>query len=125
MERPNDHVFTSTQELLVDGRQLIEKKQKTLMHANGIETGLVLVHERTIDDKSYKVTEIIDDLTYRCCCSDDDEIEIETEMTENEVKQFKEDWTRLWNPDFTKEEINSDSTDSTDSIDSTDSTDSD
>ena len=112
MDKPveNDHVFKSTQELLVDGHHLIEKKQKTLRHANGIETGLVLVHIRTIDDKSYKVTEIIDYLTDVCCCSDDDESpEIETEMTENEVKQFKEDWTRLWNPDFTKKEINSSS----------------
>ena len=106
MERPveNDHVFTSTQELLVDGHHLIEKKQKTLRICGscGFQTGHVLVHVRTIDDKSYKLTEIID---YLIDCSDSEIPEIETEMTDLEVFQFEEDWTSLWNPDFTKKEI--------------------
>ena len=104
MERPveNDHVFTSTQELLVDGHHLIEKKQKTLRICGscGIQTGHVLVHVRTIDDKSYKLTEIIDYLI------DERKFpEIETEMAPHEIKRFEEDWTSLWNPDFTKKEI--------------------
>ena len=81
----NHHVFTTTHELLVDGHHLIEKKQKTLSHADGIEKTLVLLHVRTIDDKSYKVTETFD------------ERHVETEMTEDEVNQFEEDWTSLWN----------------------------
>ena len=115
MDKPveNDHVFTSTQELRVDGHHLIEKKQNSLRHDNGIETALVLVHERTIDDKSYKVTVIWQDLV-DCDCSDQvcnigdwlqDFREIETDMTENEIRKFEEDWTSLWNPEITKNEI--------------------
>ena len=93
----NHHVFTTTHELLVDGHHLIEKKQKTLSHADGIEKTLVLLHVRTIDDKSYKVTET----NY----SGVPESQVETEMAEDEVKQFEEDWTSLWNPEITKNEI--------------------
>ena len=93
----NHHVFTTTHELLVDGHHLIEKKQKTLSHADGIEKTLVLLHVRTIDDKSYKVTETN--------LNGVPESQVETEMAEDEVKQFEEDWTSLWNPDYTKNEI--------------------
>ena len=93
----NHHVFTTTHELLVDGHHLVEKKQKTLSHANGIEKTLVLLHVRTIDDKSYKVTETN--------FSGVPESRVETEMAEDEVKQFEEDWASLWNPDITKNEI--------------------
>ena len=98
----NHHVFTTTHELLVDGHHLIEKKQKTLSHADGIEKTLVLLHVRTIDDKSYKVTEISKISAYDCGVP---ESQVETEMAEDEVKQFEEDWTSLWNPDITKNEI--------------------
>ena len=98
----NHHVFTTTHELLVDGHHLIEKKQKTLSHADGIEKTLVLLHVRTIDDKSYKVTEISKISAYDCGVP---ESQVETEMAEDEVKQFEEDWASLWNPDITKNEI--------------------
>ena len=75
----NHHVFTTTHELLVDDHHLVEKKQETLSHANGIEKTLV----RTIDDKSYKVTETN--------FSGVPESRVETEMAEDEVKQFEED----------------------------------
>ena len=105
----NHHVFTTTHELLVDGHHLIEKKQKTLSHADGIEKTLVLLHVRTIDDKSYKVTKIRDceiDSDCECqCVTDFTEIQVETEMAEDEVKQFEEDWTSLWNPETIKNEI--------------------
>ena len=90
----NHHVFTTTHGLLVDGHHLVEKKQKILNHANGI---FVLLHVRTIDDKSYKVTETN--------FSGVPESRVETEMAEDEVKQFEEDWASLWNPDITKNEI--------------------
>ena len=85
-------------ELRVDRHHLIEKKQKTLMDGND-EKMLVLVHFRSIDDKSYIVTEINN--------GEDDALErqVESDMTEDEVKKFEEDWTNLWNPDFTQEEI--------------------
>ena len=83
-------------ELWVDRHHLIEKKQKTLMDGND-EKMLVLVHFRSIDDKSYKVTEIINDK------KDTVERQDETDMTEDEVKKFEEDWTNLWNSDIIKE----------------------
>ena len=114
----NDRVYTSTQEMLEDGHHLMEKKQETLHRANGKTTGLVLVHERTIDDKSYKVTETINyycendcDGCDRCRPNEPSYIftlsshKIETEMDEEEVKQFEEDWTSMWDPDFTVKEI--------------------
>jgi hypothetical protein len=99
-------VETTEQELRVDGHHLIDKKQKSFIDANEIgrqifqsecssdlmffET-IYLVHIRTIDDKSYKVTEMV--------TGEDEALErqVETDMTEDEVKQFEEDWTNLWN----------------------------
>ena len=112
-------VETTEQELRVDGHHLIDKKQKSFIDANEIGTQIfqgdfssdmmffetmVVVHIRTIDDKSYKVTEIngheaverqVETL----------ERQVETDMTEDEVKQFEEDWTNMWNPDITQKEI--------------------
>ena len=91
-------VETTEQELRVDGHHLIDKKQKSFIDANALgnfyEAGMffetmVVVHIRTIDDKSYKVTEING---YEVL-----ERQVETDMTEDEVKQFEEDWTNLWN----------------------------
>ncbi len=28
-----------------------------------------------------------------------------TDMTDKEIKQFEEDWTKLWSPEVTKKEI--------------------
>ena len=47
------------------------------------------------------VTEIIYH-SHKCCCP---VVETETDMTEDEVKKFKEDWKNLWNPDITKNEL--------------------
>ena len=30
---------------------------------------------------------------------------VETDMTDEEIKQFEEDWTKFWNPEVTKKEI--------------------
>ena len=101
-------VETTEQELRVDGHHLIDKKQKSFIDANALgnfyEAGMffetmVVVHIRTINDKSYKVTEINN--------GEDEALErqVETDMTEDEVKQFEEDWTNMWNPDITQKEI--------------------
>ena len=84
------HVDTMTHELRIDGHHLIEKKQKTLTHIDGIDKTLILVHFRSIDDKSYQVTE-----TNYCGVP---ESQVETDMAEEEVKKFEEDWTNLWYP---------------------------
>ena len=56
---------------------------------------LVLVHIRSIDEKSYKVTEINNGENEAL------ERQVESDMTEDEVKQFEEDWTNLWNRKLT------------------------
>ena len=97
-------VETTEQELRVDGHHLIDKKQKSFIDANALgnfyEAGMffetmVVVHTRTIDEKSYKVTQIH--------TGEDEALErqVETDMTEDEVKQFEEDWTNLWNRKLT------------------------
>ena len=95
-------VLTTIHEAFIDNHHLMDKRQETLLNFNGIERTEVLVHVRTIDDKSYKVTEISKISAYDCGVP---ESQVETEMAEDEVKQFEEDWTSLWNPDYTKNEI--------------------
>ena len=99
----NHRVLTMTNELQIDGHHLIEKKQ---IHTNVSNKFVVesseRVHIRSIDGKSYKVTEIICH-SHKCCCP---VVETETDMTEDEVKKFKEDWKNLWNPNITKNELN-------------------
>ena len=83
----NLRVFTMTNELQIDGHHLIEKKCQ--YHER--------VYIRSIDDKSYKVTTktIWHDGIWH-------DVETnETDMTEDEVKKFEEDWTNLWNPVIT------------------------
>jgi hypothetical protein len=117
--------FSSTHDLRVDGHHLIEKRQKTLSyemprvhwtrgtHQNEIEK-TVVVHVRTINDKSYKVTKSRDELDTGWILTaypdaaivfPADKIQVETKMTEDEVKQFEEDWKSLWNPETIKNEI--------------------
>ena len=84
-ETIENHHHTMTHELWIDGHHLIEKKQKNLIHTDGNDKNLVLVHIRSINEKSYKVTEIK---------KGDDappEIQVETDMAEDEVKKFEED----------------------------------
>ena len=79
-------------ELWVDDHHLIEKR-KTLIDGNN--KTLVLVRIRSINDKIYK--EVIE--------ADVPESQVESDMTKDEVKKFEEDWSNLWNPDITKNEI--------------------
>ena len=88
-------VETTEQELRVDGHHLIEKKQKTLIDGKD-ET---LVHIRSIDEKSYKVTEVNNGEDVAL------ERQVESDLTEDEVKQFEEDWTNMWNLEITQKEI--------------------
>ena len=93
----NHDDVTMKHELRVNGRHLIEKKQITWIH----DKTLGLVYIRSIDDKSYKVT------SFNLYNGEENapELQIETDMTEDEVKKFEEDWANLWNPDISKNEI--------------------
>ena len=86
MSDTTHHVVTK--ELKMDGHHLIEKKQKTLN--DGKEE--MLVHIRSINEKSYKVTKINSGED----AAPETQIEI-TNMGEDEAKNFiRFDWTRLW-----------------------------
>ena len=73
-----------THELWIDGHHLIEEKQKNLIHTDGSDKTPVLVHIRSIDEKSYKITEINN------CDNAAPETQVETDMAEDEVKKFEE-----------------------------------
>ena len=95
----NHKIVTMEHEIRVDGHYLSEKKQKTVIEClESEETTNIVVHLRVIDDKSFKVTET----------SKGDQSPIrteETEMTQDEIKEFEEKWLALWNPRITKKEM--------------------
>ena len=109
-----DHhiILTMEHEMKIDGHYLTEKiKQTTSIESLNEESigdqTIAREQTRSIDDKFYKVTEIKDGV-------DDDTTEekwfettetVETNMTGEEIKQFEEDWTKFWNPEVTKKEI--------------------
>ena len=53
----------------------------------------VLIHSRFVDDRSYIVHETLTE-------GNDDEPDqvVITQMTQEEVERFEEDWINLWNP---------------------------
>ena len=67
-------------DLWVDGHDLIEKKKKSLIDVNG--KTFVFVHIRSIDEKSYKVTDI------------------KNGVFGSESKSESGFWTNLWNSDI-------------------------
>ena len=77
-------------EMKVDGYHLIERREETL-----VDHKTIVVHSRSIDDRSYAVK--------RTLTEDKDVVKIvtETEMTHEEVEQFEEYWSNLWNPQAT------------------------
>ena len=89
----NHHVVTTTHELQIDGHHLIEKKQRT----HGPIT-VILVVIRSIDDKSYQVTDTYPTYSgtgkaankpcplFRYCQPGLIERQVDTDMAEDEVK---------------------------------------
>ena len=79
----------------VQNHNLIETKEKTLFEGTNTESGdskTIIEHIRTIDDRTYKVTEhFMNGFTTG-------NRSVETDMTEEEVKQFESDWSSLWEP---------------------------
>ena len=86
----------------VENHNLIEKKQKTLFDGTNTESGdskTIIEHIRTIDDRTYKVTEhFMNGFTTG-------NKSVETDMTEEEVKQFESDWSSLWEPKINVDEL--------------------
>ena len=98
---------TMTHELRIDGHHLIEKTQNPLTHIDGIDgKTLIVVTSRSINDKSLKITLI---LVFSIMFSPggpwEPQPQVETDMTEDEVKKFEEDWTNLWDPRITQNDF--------------------
>jgi hypothetical protein len=101
MVTENHKIVTMEHEMRVDGSYLCEKKQQTLISpfdSTNSKATTIMIHIRTIDQKTHKVT---------ATQEEDREIVtvIETDMTEDEIKQFDDDWMRLWTPKITQKHI--------------------
>ena len=78
---------TSCSEMKVNGYHLIERREETL-----VDHMTIVIHSRSIDGHSYAVIKTLTE--------DKDVVKIvtETEMTHEQVEQFEEYWSNLWNP---------------------------
>ena len=78
---------TVCSEMKVNGYHLIERREETL-----VDHMTIVIHSRSIDGHSYAVIKTLTE--------DKDVVKIvtETEMTHEEVEQFEEYWSNLWNP---------------------------
>ena len=91
-----NHVTTTTvhETLTVNGYHLVDKKQQTLVDPKASDNSpkmTIIIHSRSIDDRSYAVQ-------WYHTEGNDEERKVETEMTQEEVQRFEEDWCTLWNP---------------------------
>ena len=103
------HAITTTvHEMKVKGFHLVEKKQETLVDpkaSDGAPKMTILIHSRSIstddpsiDDRCYVVQENITEGEVIRTEGKKYLDQNETEMTQEEVKKFEEDWSKLWKP---------------------------
>ena len=88
-------VTTLVHEMKVNGYHLVERKQKTNVDPKAPDNTpkmTIIIHSRSIDDRCYDVQETLTE------GMDEPDRVIETEMTQEEVERFEEDWSNLWNP---------------------------
>ena len=86
-------ITTMIHEMKMDGHHLVERKRRSSMDIVGTPKITVLIHSRFIDDRSYIVTET--------CIEVNDGIPyVTTQMTQEEVQKFEEDWINLWKPEI-------------------------
>ena len=88
-------ITTVVHEMKVNGYHLVERKQKTNVDPKASDNTpkmTISIHSRSIDDRFYDVQETLTE------GMDEPDRVIETEMTQEEVETFEEDWSKLWNP---------------------------
>ena len=91
--------WTMVHGMKVNGYQLLERKQNFLVDPRASEDSPkmnMFVHFRSIDARNYSVIETL---------NEDEEVlnqVIETHMNQQEVENFEEDWSNLWNPEDQK-----------------------
>ena len=91
-----NHVITTrVHEMKVNGYHLVDKIQETTVNpkaTDGSPKMTMMIHSRSIDGRSYAVQwNLIEG-------EDEPDRMVETEMTQEEVQRFEEDWCSLWNP---------------------------
>merc|ERR1712135_181946 len=108
IERHKVHVMEHN--LVVSGISVSEKKERTIVtaediHGNNIADGkpikTIIVHTRAIGDRKYSMKETQD--------TDGKAIDsnVDTAMSDMEIKKFEEDWKDYWIPTITDEQIES------------------
>ena len=90
-------IVTVEHHLKTNGHTLIEKKQKTIITPmvakdERIPETIILVHIRSLDGKSCKVTETMIDGV------EEGERTTETDLTDSELEILHENWRRFWSP---------------------------
>ena len=87
-------ITTMIHEMKMDGHHLVERKRRSSMDIVGTPKITVLINSRFIDDRSYIVSET------RTEGNDEPIRVVTTQMTQEEVKKFEEDWINLWKPEI-------------------------
>ena len=91
--------WTMVHGMKVNGYHLLERKQNSLVDPRVLKDSpklTIFVHFRSIDARTYSVIETL---------NEDEEVlnqVIETHMNQQEVENFEEDWSNLWNPEDQK-----------------------
>ena len=90
-----NEILILEQEININGHHLVERTEKSLIYG----MSKIITNERKIDEKSYKITENFMKFTNfgRFTTSSLDRT-VETELNTKEVKEFNENWEKLWNP---------------------------
>ena len=94
-------IKTMVHEMKMNGCHLVDRKQRTSVYdvncygVNGYyghrrTKTTVLIHSRFVDDRSYTVHETLNE--------GNRVVRTQTQMTQEEVERFEEDWINLWNP---------------------------
>ena len=96
-----NHVRTTrVHEIFRNGYHLVDKIQETTINPKATDGSprskmTIMIYSRSIDDRSYAVQWNLTEGEY------EDRIRsrmVETEITQEEVQRFEEDWCSLWNP---------------------------
>jgi hypothetical protein len=82
-------ITTMVHEMKMNGYHLVDKKQRT-----SFDKITVLIHSRFVDDRSYIVHETLTE------GNDEPDRVVKTQMTQEEVERFEEDWINLWKPEI-------------------------
>ena len=87
-------ITTMIHELKMDGHHLVERKRRSSMDIVGTPKITILIQSLFIDDRSYIVSDT----------HTEGNVEpirvVTTQLTQEEVEKFKEDWINLWKPEI-------------------------